>query len=61
MNDPPKMVHRSTQELYREPGTACRERIAADLYKLAGVLDKSEKELGIGIDDEDEDEDPFEW
>ena len=33
----------------------------ADLYKLAGVLDKSEKELGIGIDDEDEDEDPFEW
>ena len=29
---------------------------AADLYKLAGILDKSEKELGIGIREE-----PFPW
>ena len=39
--------------LYGELGEAARERNAADLYKLAGILEKSEKELGVGIEDED--------
>lgn len=38
--------------LYKELGSAVREHNSADLYKLAGILDKSEKELGIGIEDE---------
>ena len=33
------------------------QKNAEDLYKLAGMLDKSEKELGIGIPDEE----PFRW
>ena len=45
------------QKLYQELGTTIREKNAADLYKLAGILDKSEKELGIGIQEEK----PFIW
>jgi hypothetical protein len=44
------------QKLYAELGTSIREKNAADLYKLAGILEKSEKELGIGIREE-----PFPW
>ena len=44
------------KKLYKELGSAARERNSSDLYKLAGILDKSDKELGIGIP-----EDPFEW
>lgn len=44
------------RKLYKELGDASREKNSADLYKLAGILDKSEKELGVGIPD-----DPFEW
>lgn len=44
------------RKLYKELGTDIRERNAADLFKLAGILDKSEKELGIGIPEE-----PFPW
>lgn len=40
------------KKLYQELGTELREKNAADLYKLAGILEKSEKELGIGIPDE---------
>ncbi len=42
--------------LYAELGPSVREKNASDLYKLAGILEKSEKELGIGIP-----EDPFIW
>ena len=42
------------EEFYQELGDAARERNAADLYKLAGILDKSERELNIGIEDDDE-------
>lgn len=42
------------KKLYQELGDAARERNAADLYKLAGILDKSERELNIGIEDDDE-------
>ena len=45
------------KRLYQELGDQARERNVADLYKLAGILDKSEKELGIGIQEDD----PFEW
>ena len=45
------------KKLYKELGDAAKERNSADLYKLAGILDKSEKELGIGI----EDEEPIFW
>ena len=45
------------KRLYQELGDQARERNSADLYKLAGILDKSEKELGIGIQEDD----PFEW
>ena len=44
------------KKLYKELGDAIREKNSADLYKLAGILDKSEKELGVGIPEE-----PFEW
>jgi Ca-activated chloride channel family protein len=44
------------KKLYAELGDAARERNAADLYKLAGILDKTESELGVGID-----EDEFLW
>ena len=45
------------KKLYGELGGAIRQKNAEDLYKLAGMLDKSEKELGIGIPDEE----PFRW
>ena len=44
------------KELYAELGSSIREKNAADLYKLGGILEKSEKELGIGIREE-----PFPW
>ena len=44
------------KKLYKELGNDIREKNSSDLYKLAGILDKSEKELGIGIPDE-----PFIW
>ena len=44
------------KKLYKELGSKVRERNSADLYKLAGILDKSEKELGIGLSEE-----PFLW
>ena len=43
------------KKLYAELGSSIREKNASDLYKLAGILEKSEKELGIGI------EEPFPW
>ena len=42
------------KKLYAELGPDARERNSADLYKLAGILDKSEKELNIGIEDDEE-------
>ena len=45
------------KKLYAELGSSIREKNAEDLYKLAGILEKSEKELGIGIRDEE----PFLW
>ena len=44
------------KKLYAELGPSIREKNASDLYKLAGILEKSEKELGIGIQEE-----PFPW
>ena len=44
------------KKLYKELGNDIREKNSADLYKLAGILDKSEKELNIGIPEE-----PFVW
>ena len=44
------------QRLYSELGSSIREKNKADLYKLAGILDKSERELGVGIPEE-----PFVW
>ncbi|MCR5733039.1 MAG: DUF3520 domain-containing protein, partial [Lachnospiraceae bacterium] len=44
------------EKLYKELDDNIKDKNSADLYKLAGILDKSEKELGIGIP-----EDPFEW
>ncbi len=43
-------------KLYNELGSDIREKNVADLFKLAGILDKSEKDLGIGIPEE-----PFPW
>ena len=40
------------RKLYKELGNTITEKNSADLYKLAGILEKSEKELGIGIPDE---------
>ena len=45
------------RKLYGELGSSIREKNAADLFKLAGILDKSEKELGIGIPEDS----PFPW
>ena len=45
------------RKLYKELGSAIREKNAGDLFKLAGILDKSEKELNIGIREEEE----FPW
>lgn len=39
------------KKLYAELGSSIREKNASDLYKLAGILEKSEKELGIGIEE----------
>ncbi len=44
------------KKLYRELGGSVRDRNAADLYKLAGILEKGKSELGIGIPEE-----PFVW
>ena len=44
------------RQLYKELGEPLREKNSADLYKLAGILDKSEAGLGIGIPEE-----PFPW
>lgn len=44
------------KKLYKELGDSIREKNAADLYKLAGILEKTESELGIGIEKE-----PFPW
>lgn len=44
------------KQLYKELGEPLREKNSADLYKLAGILEKSEAELGIGIPEE-----PFPW
>ncbi len=45
------------KQLYRELGGSIREKNAADLYKLAGILEKSEEELGIGIQETED----FPW
>ena len=37
------------KKLYKELGSKAREDNAADLFKLAEILEKREKELGIGI------------
>ena len=37
------------KKLYAELGSTIREMNSADLFKLAGILEKSESELGIGI------------
>ena len=37
------------RQLYGELGSSIREKNSADLFKLAGILEKSESELGIGI------------
>ncbi len=42
------------KKLYRKLGEETKSRNAADLYKLAGILNKSKKELNIGIEDDDE-------
>ncbi len=44
------------KKLYAELGSSIREKNVSDLYKLAGILEKSEEELGIGIQKE-----PFPW
>lgn len=44
-----------TRKLYAELGSSIREKNDSDLYKLAGILDKSEGELHIGV------EEPFPW
>ena len=44
------------KQLYAELGSSIREKNSADLFKLAGILEKSEQELGIGIQEE-----PFPW
>ena len=45
------------RKLYGELGDSIKEKNTADLFKLAGILDKSEEELGIGIRREE----PFPW
>ncbi len=44
------------KKLYKELGDSVKEKNKADLFKLAGILEKSEQELGIGIPDG-----PFPW
>ena len=44
------------KQLYKELGEPLREKNSADIYKLAGILEKSEAKLGIGIPEE-----PFPW
>ena len=44
------------KKLYKNLGSQIQEKNSADLFKLAGILEKSEKELGIGIPEE-----PFPW
>ncbi len=44
------------KKLYKELGTSIQEKNSSDLFKLAAILDRSEKELGIGIPEE-----PFPW
>ena len=44
------------KKFYEELGDSIQQKNSADLYKFAGILDKSERELGIGIEDE-----PFLW
>ena len=41
------------KKLYQELGDSIREKNKADLFKLEGILEKSEEELGIGIPEED--------
>ena len=41
------------KKLYQELGDPIREKNKADLFKLEGILEKSEEELGIGIPEED--------
>ena len=45
------------RKLYSELGSGIREKNSADLFKLAGILDKSEKELGVGLPEDK----PFPW
>ena len=44
------------RKLYQELGSSIREKNSADIFKLAGILDQTETELGIGIREE-----PFPW
>ena len=41
------------KKLYKELGEEIREKNSADLYKLEGILEKDERELGIGIHSKD--------
>ena len=43
------------KRLYAELGSSIRERNSMDLFKLKGIMEKSETELGIGI------QEPFPW
>ena len=45
------------KKLYRELGDRIRSMNSADLYKLAGILEKSEEELGVGLRQREE----FPW
>ena len=38
---------RLAEKLYKELGSSVREKNEADLYKLEGILEQSEKDLGI--------------
>ena len=42
-----------SKAFYKELGDNIREMNRADLYKLAGILEKSGKELGVGLPEED--------
>ncbi len=45
------------KKIYKELGKEIQEKNSSDLYKLAGILEKSEEELGIGINSKER----FEW